>query len=63
MDTDNLPPYPVLDAILIGYLEQMKPARAIADEVAASFDLPLHQVEQTVLRVLAMTDRAEHKRR
>lgn len=63
VDTDNLPPYPVLDAILIGYLEQMKPARAIADEVAASFDLPLHQVEQTVLRVLAMTDRAEHKRR
>jgi NAD+ synthase (glutamine-hydrolysing) len=64
-DTDSLPPYPVLDAILRAYLEDMLSATAIVDrwleqrwtedsrDVAAG----------TVVRVLTMTDRAEHKRR
>jgi NAD+ synthase (glutamine-hydrolysing) len=61
VDSNSLPPYPVLDAILVAYLEQMKPAAVIADEVRETFGL--EDAGALVLRVLAMTDRAEHKRR
>ncbi len=53
-DEDNLPPYPVLDAILERYVEQDQGYHQI---VAAGFD------GETVARVLAMVDRNEYKRR
>ncbi len=53
-DTDSLPPYPVLDAILELYVEQDKCPEEI---VAAGYD------EETVRRVARMVDRNEYKRR
>ncbi len=53
-DQDTLPPYPVLDAILEGYVEA---DLGVADIVARGFD------EATVRRVIAMVDRNEYKRR
>ncbi|MCE5278351.1 MAG: NAD+ synthase [Planctomycetaceae bacterium] len=53
-DQDKLPPYDVLDAILQRYIEGEKTALQIIDE---GFDA------QTVHRVVAMVDSAEHKRR
>ena len=53
-DTDSLPPYPVLDAILELYVEQDK---CIEDIVAAGYD------EAVVKRVVRMVDRNEYKRR
>ena len=54
MDSDSLPDYPVLDAILEGYVERDMGA---ADLVAAGHDPAL------VERVIQMVDRAEYKRR
>ena len=54
VDTDSLPPYETLDAVLDGYVEG---DQSYADLVAAGFDAEL--VEQ----VLRMVDRSEHKRR
>ena len=54
VDTDSLPPYESLDAVLDGYVEGDK---SYADLVADGFDAEL--VEQ----VLRMVDRSEHKRR
>jgi NAD+ synthase (glutamine-hydrolysing) len=54
LDADSLPPYPVLDAILEGYVED---DRSIADLVAAGFE------RDTVVRVANLVDRAEYKRR
>ncbi|MGH9555140.1 MAG: NAD+ synthase [Terriglobales bacterium] len=53
-DTDSLPPYHVLDAILEGYVEDGKTAEQIASE--PSFDLNL------VRSVIRMVDRSEYKR-
>jgi len=53
-DTDSLPPYDILDAILERYVEKDEDAAAI---IAAGFD------PQTVQRVIGMVDRAEYKRR
>ncbi len=53
-DTDSLPPYSVLDAILERYVERDQRPEEIA---AAGFD------EATVRRVAAMVDRNEYKRR
>ncbi|MEP6625618.1 MAG: NAD+ synthase [Acidimicrobiia bacterium] len=53
-DDDSLPPYPVLDAILEGYVEE---DRSIGDLVAAGFD------RETVVRVVGLVDRSEYKRR
>jgi NAD+ synthase (glutamine-hydrolysing) len=53
-DTDSLPPYPVLDAILDDYIEKDHgSARLVAD----GFD------EDVVEKVLRLVDRAEYKRR
>jgi NAD+ synthase (glutamine-hydrolysing) len=53
-DTDSLPPYPVLDAILDDYIEKDHgSARLVAD----GFD------EEVVEKVLRLVDRAEYKRR
>ena len=53
-DSDSLPPYDVLDPILEAYVEA---DRSISDIVACGFD------EATVLRVVALVDGAEYKRR
>ncbi len=54
LDSDSLPDYAVLDDVLDDYVEQDKGA---SDLVAAGFDPTL------VERVVALTDRAEYKRR
>ncbi|HXE91393.1 MAG TPA: NAD+ synthase [Terriglobales bacterium] len=53
-DTDSLPPYEVLDAILEDYVEDNHSAEQIARE--RGFDPAL------IAKVLAMVDRAEYKR-
>jgi NAD+ synthase (glutamine-hydrolysing) len=53
-DTDSLPPYDVLDRILVGYVEQDKSATELVKD-----GLP----KKTVNRVIAMVDRSEYKRR
>jgi NAD+ synthase/NAD+ synthase (glutamine-hydrolysing) len=53
-DSDSLPPYEVLDAILEDYIEESHSAEQIAKDRA--FDLEL------VRRVVRMIDRAEYKR-
>ncbi len=53
-DQDSLPPYEVLDAILVAYVEQDLSA---AEIMALGFD------RETVARVIRMVDRAEYKRR
>ena len=55
VDQDSLPPYDVLDAILVGYVEDHLSPEGIARE--AGFDLAL------VERVARMVDRNEYKRR
>lgn len=54
LDQDKLPPYPVLDEIIIRYVELDQP---IAEIVAAGFD------ESTVRKVAGMVLAAEYKRR
>jgi NAD+ synthase/NAD+ synthase (glutamine-hydrolysing) len=53
-DTDSLPPYDILDAILRGYIEEFKAPQQIADELS----LPLALVKDIALKV----DRNEYKR-
>lgn len=53
-DSDSLPPYDVLDAILEDYVEESRSAAQIAH--SRNFDLAL------VKRVIRMIDRAEYKR-
>ena len=54
LDSDSLPPYPVLDQIISRYVEHDEP---ISEIVAAGFD------EAVVRRVAAMVLTAEYKRR
>ncbi|MGQ0680291.1 MAG: NAD+ synthase [Actinomycetota bacterium] len=54
LDTDNLPPYEVLDPILAAYVEDNLDIEQIA---AMGFD------RATVAKVIALVDRAEYKRR
>ncbi len=54
LDADSLPDYGVLDALLEAYVERRASA---AELVAAGFD------PEVVRQVLALTDRAEYKRR
>jgi len=53
-DSDTLPPYEVLDAILEDYVEDSHSAEQIANE--RGFDLPL------VHKVIRMVERSEYKR-
>ncbi len=55
VDQDSLPPYEVLDAILVRYIEQHDSPTAIAQELG--YDLAL------VERIARMVDRNEYKRR
>lgn len=54
-DTDSLPPYEVLDAILKRYIEEKQPVERIVDDTG--FDSAL------VEEILEMVDRNEYKRR
>ena len=54
-DTDSLPPYDVLDAILKAYIEEVK----TPEEIAAEFGYDLNLVRDVALRV----DRNEYKRK
>jgi NAD+ synthase (glutamine-hydrolysing) len=54
LDTDSLPPYEVLDPILMAYVEE---DRGLEEIVAQGFD------EAMVRRVMMMVDRNEYKRR
>ena len=54
-DTDTLPPYEVLDAVLKRYIEQKKELRTIVNETSIDEDL--------VHDVLRQVDRNEYKRR
>jgi NAD+ synthase (glutamine-hydrolysing) len=54
LDSDSLPPYPVLDPILEGYVER---DLSVPELVAAGHD------EATVRRVIALVDGSEYKRR
>jgi NAD+ synthase (glutamine-hydrolysing) len=53
-DSDSLPPYEILDAVLEDYVEDSHPAEQIAKDRA--FDIAV------VRRVIRMVDRAEYKR-
>ena len=53
-DSDSLPPYEVLDAVLEDYIEDSHPAERIAAD--RGFDI------EVVRRVIRMVDRAEYKR-
>jgi NH3-dependent NAD+ synthetase len=53
-DSDSLPPYEILDAVLEDYVEDSKSAERIAAE--RGFDLAV------VKRVVRLVDRAEYKR-
>jgi NAD+ synthetase len=53
-DSDSLPPYEVLDAVLEDYVEDSHPAEEIATD--HGFDI------EVVRRVIRMVDRAEYKR-
>jgi len=53
-DTDSLPPYEVLDAIIEHYVES---DRSLDEIVAEGFD------RETVVKVVRLIDRAEYKRR
>jgi NAD+ synthase (glutamine-hydrolysing) len=53
-DSDSLPPYEVLDAVLEDYVEDLKPPERIAAE--RGFDI------EVVQRVICMVERAEYKR-
>jgi NAD+ synthetase len=53
-DSDSLPPYDILDAVLEDYVEDLHAAEQIAAD--RGFDI------ETVRRVIRMVDRAEYKR-
>jgi NAD+ synthetase len=53
-DSDSLPPYEVLDAVLEDYVEDSHSAERIAEDRGFNIDL--------VKRVIRMVDRAEYKR-
>ena len=55
LDTDSLPPYPILDAVLHAYIEEAATAATIHQR--SNVDLA------TIERVIAMVDRNEFKRR
>ena len=53
-DSDSLPPYDILDAVLEDYVEDSYPAERIAEDRALDIEL--------VRRVIRLVDRAEYKR-
>lgn len=64
-DTDSLPPYPIMDATLVGLLEERTTRAILARELELVFELPSNYSswEDLVARVSGLLARAEHKRR
>jgi NAD+ synthase (glutamine-hydrolysing) len=54
-DSDSLPPYEILDAVLRAYVEEDQSP----DEIMVNLGIP----EATVTRVVRLVDRSEYKRR
>jgi len=54
-DEDSLPPYPVLDALLNGMIEEEKSVAELVDELGVDFD--------TAMKIRRLVDGAEYKRR
>ncbi|MGV8846484.1 MAG: NAD+ synthase [Propionicimonas sp.] len=63
VDTNTLPPYEVLDEILVGYIEDMEGPDEITARLVDRFNMATVDAERVVLQVMGMIDRAEHKRR
>ncbi|ADG75745.1 NAD+ synthetase [Cellulomonas flavigena DSM 20109] len=61
-DSDSLPPYPVLDRLLLAFLEDHASARELAGSLVADGWDP-QAAAGTVDRVLTLVDRSEFKRR
>ena len=63
-DSDDLPPYAVLDPILEAYIERAQPPATIVNEIVRTGLVPdQQQARELVGRVVTMVDRAEFKRR
>lgn len=67
-DIDSLPPYEILDRILELYIEHNLEPKLIVERMQKHVDAARENevnssMEATVLRVIKMVDRAEHKRR
>ena len=61
-DSDSLPEYPVLDRLLLAFLEDHASARELADSLVAD-GWDRQEATDTVDRVLTLVDRSEFKRR
>jgi NAD+ synthetase len=55
LDTDSLPPYPTLDAVLHEYIEEAADAQTIHERTGVA--------KETIARVMRLVDRNEFKRR
>lgn len=62
-DTDSLPPYPVLDRLLLAFLEDHATAQELARTLVDEDGWEVGAAVATVNRVLALVDRSEFKRR
>lgn len=62
-DTDSLPPYPVLDRLLLAFLEDHASAQELARTLVDEDGWDVAAAVATVNRVLALVDRSEFKRR
>ncbi|MGW6129615.1 NAD+ synthase [Cellulomonas sp. NPDC055163] len=62
-DTDSLPPYPVLDRLLLAFLEEHATAQDLARTLVDEDGWDVGAAVATVNRVLALVDRSEFKRR
>lgn len=62
-DTDSLPPYPVLDRLLLAFLEDRAGAQELAERLVREDGWDVSAAVATVNRVLALVDRSEFKRR
>ena len=62
VDSDSLPPYPVLDRLLLSFLEDRTPAPELAAMLEEQGYTP-EVAARTVNRVVSLVDRSEFKRR
>jgi NAD+ synthase (glutamine-hydrolysing) len=62
-DSDSLPPYPVLDRLLLGFLEERADAQELVRMLVREDGWDPGAAVATVNRVLTLVDRSEFKRR
>lgn len=62
-DTDSLPPYPVLDRLLLAFLEDHASAQELARALVDEDGWDVAAAVATVNRVVGLVDRSEFKRR